>query len=270
MKNFKKLSNLISAFVLCVVIFTSNVAALRADNTTNSDKTQGNIYIPLWMQPNTVIVYNASLRYEISQGGELTADDIIGRDDISVMGLTSTEQEMIAQPNIKVEYDLHGFIQNIYYPDPFNPRSYQLSNPVKSKVTNKILDDGESVTYGSYINYDYSGRKDSCTLKRIGNTITGTGRITFFTGTTGSAGTTLKAYDCATQMDYCNVKSGTSVTATNIFKNKKQTYKKYDVGSLPSAILDIWSDSTVNPITDITNNGTVDNVYTAAISLTVS
>lgn len=38
---------------------------------------------------------------------------------------------------------------------------------------------------------------------------------------------------------------------------------------MPNAILDIWSDDTVNPITEISTNGKIDNVYSATIRLQV-
>ena len=66
-------------------------------------------------------------------------------------------------------------------------------------------------------------------------------------------------------MYYDDVKGGTEITATNTYANKTQKYKKYDVGLLPKAILDIWSDSTHNPIKKITTSGKVDNVYSGKI-----
>ena len=47
------------------------------------------VYIPMWMQDYSVVYYDAHLNRTVESGGDLT--------------------------NTKVEYDLHGFIQNIYY-----------------------------------------------------------------------------------------------------------------------------------------------------------
>ncbi|WP_147289881.1 hypothetical protein [Anaerosacchariphilus polymeriproducens] len=98
------------------------------------------------------------------------------------------------------------------------------------------------------------------------NIMTGTGRITYFTGAIGDHNNSLKLYDCATKISVDDVSSGTKVTATNTYKNKTQYFYKQSCGSLPSAILDIWTDGTTYPIKDITTGGTLDNVYSAKIT----
>ncbi len=75
----------------------------------------------------------------------------------------------------------------------------------------------------------------------------------------------MKEDDCATKRYVDDVKAGTPVIATNTINGKSHTYYKYDVGGLPTAILDIWSDDTINPITKISTNGRVDNVYSGTI-----
>ena len=98
--------------------------------------------------------------------------------------------------------------------------------------------------------------------------IIGTGRITFYVGERGEAGThVLEPGDCATKINRADVRAGTPVLATNEDTGASRYYYKYDVGDLPAAILDVWSNSSVNPITDITTNGRVDNVYNASIEL---
>lgn len=73
-------------------------------------------YYPNWMQPNTVIVYDENGAAEIAEGGELALEELVGRDDIAAVGFSTVgDEEMKIEPNTKVEYDLHGFIQNIYY-----------------------------------------------------------------------------------------------------------------------------------------------------------
>lgn len=47
------------------------------------------------------------------EGGKLDAEDIVGRDDIAAVGLESRSEEILASPNTKVEYDSHGFIQDV-------------------------------------------------------------------------------------------------------------------------------------------------------------
>ena len=64
-----------------------------------------------------------------------------------------------------------------------------------------------------------------------------------------------------------DVHAARSIFAKNEDTGASRYYFKYDVGGLPAAILDVWSNSSVNPITDITTNGRVDNVYNASIEL---
>lgn len=261
MKNLKKTIARLMAGGLLVALVP---VTAYAGNSVSEDE----VYVPTWMEAGSVIVYDEDLNCTVVEGGELDAGDIEGRDDIAAVGFESRSEEMLATPNTKVEYDSHGFIQNVYHLVPGTVDEYQLSGPSKARKGSGVMDAGTSHTYGSYMNYD-TGKTQSCKLTRSkdGKTMTGTGRITYFTGEYGEAGShKLVAYDCATKMDYDDVKGGTEVTAKNTYADKSQTYAKYDVGSLPKAILDIWSDGSVNPIKDITTNGKVDNVYSGRIS----
>ena len=87
-------------------------------------------YYPLWMQPHTYVVYDENGIPEITEGGILTEEDVEGRDDIETIGYIDTTNDDILKisANTKVEYDLHGFMQNIYFLWPDG--SYNLSPPV--------------------------------------------------------------------------------------------------------------------------------------------
>lgn len=111
MKHTKILS-LITA-VMLILSFSTIVYAKKA------------VYVPTWMQPYTVIVFDESLNYKVLQGGELTKTEKESREDIKAVG-DDTSFEMLAFPDIKAEYDAHGFIQNIYYPVSGKPGEYQL------------------------------------------------------------------------------------------------------------------------------------------------
>lgn len=69
------------------------------------------VYIPLWMQDYSVVYYDAHLNRTVESGGDLTEEEINSRKDIDPEDMYT----IAAEPNTKVEYDLHGFIQNIYY-----------------------------------------------------------------------------------------------------------------------------------------------------------
>ncbi len=265
MKNMKKLIALIMAFTLL-----SSLSFIAFADTTDEEIE----YFPLWMEPYSVIIYDANGNPTIIEGGYLSPDEISESEDIALIGYTTTSPDMIMVPNTKVEYDLHGFIQNIYYLVPGTTSEYQLSNPKRSRVGSGIIDPYTTYTYGAYTNHE-GGGKSFCVLTRSEDDllidgpdiITGTGRITFYTGTYGRGSSTyrLKEDDCATKMYYDDIRDGTAVIATNTVNGKSHTYYKNDVGNLPSAILDIWSDDTINPITKISTNGAIDNVYSATI-----
>ena len=82
------------------------------------------VYIPMWMQDYSVVYYDGELNRTIAQGGELTEEEIAGREDIDPEQMYGY---YIAEPNTKVEYDLHGCIQNIYYLN--DDGEYQLEKP---------------------------------------------------------------------------------------------------------------------------------------------
>lgn len=86
------------------------VADIAQDEDTSADTKI--VYVPQWMQDYSVVYYDADLNRTIERGGDLTEEELNSREDID-----PAEQYgyTLAEPNTKVEYDLHGFIQNIYY-----------------------------------------------------------------------------------------------------------------------------------------------------------
>ena len=70
------------------------------------------VYVPMWMQDYSVVYYDANLNRTVEKGGDLTEEEINSREDIDPVLMYG---DVLAEPNTKVEYDLHGFIQNIYY-----------------------------------------------------------------------------------------------------------------------------------------------------------
>lgn len=72
----------------------------------------------------------------------------------------------------------------------------------------------------------------------------GTGRATVFGDTIGQANHRLKKGDVATKLKYDNVICGIPVVVTMKIKGSKKvksvTMKKWDAGSMPDAIIDIW------------------------------
>lgn len=69
------------------------------------------VYVATWMQAYSVVYYDEQLNRTVESGGDLTEEEIRSREDIDPAEMYTTA----AQPNTKVEYDLHGVLQNIYY-----------------------------------------------------------------------------------------------------------------------------------------------------------
>ena len=87
-------------------------------------------YYPLWMQPHTIIIYDENGIPEIVEGAELLPEDLVGRAEFESMSFTRFSGDMKIEPNTKAEYDLYGFIQNIYHLWPDG--SYNLDYPPES------------------------------------------------------------------------------------------------------------------------------------------
>ena len=91
----------------------NDVPPVEGISRTQEDGQTGTkvVYIPTWMQNNSVVYYDDQLNRTVESGGDLTEEEINSREDIDPEDMYTIP----AEPNTKVEYDLHGFIQNIYY-----------------------------------------------------------------------------------------------------------------------------------------------------------
>ena len=73
-------------------------------------------YYPLWMQPNSIIIYDENGIPEIIEGGVITEEDSKEEEFSGIWYFDRTiEETMKIKANTKVEYFTDGFIQNIYY-----------------------------------------------------------------------------------------------------------------------------------------------------------
>ncbi len=91
---------------------------------------------PVWMQPNTTIIYDENGKPEIIEGGVLTEEDCAENEMYSEIGFIYPNDKIYRiKPNTKVEYFKDGFIQNIYFRWPDG--SYNLS-PLSQTENAKI------------------------------------------------------------------------------------------------------------------------------------
>lgn len=119
--------------MLTLALLLSGCGAAQERESASSDEGQNGpaqaettmVYVPMWMEAYSVVYYDADLNRTIETGRDLTEEEIAGRDDIDPSMMYGS---LLAEPNTKVTYDLHGFIQNIYYlsDDGIN---YQLAPP---------------------------------------------------------------------------------------------------------------------------------------------
>ena len=108
-----------------VMLLATAVLVLELTACRKQEDTGKVVYIPLWMEPYSVVYYDADLNRTIAEGGDLTEEEIDSREDIRAVGMYGDE---LAEPDTKVEYDLHGFIQNVYYKTD-DGAGYQLAPP---------------------------------------------------------------------------------------------------------------------------------------------
>lgn len=212
--------------------------------------------VPNRMQPNTVIIYDEDLNYEVESGGVSDEDQ-------------QQSSNVYACPGMKAVYDKNGLLRNVYYFSGIQGE-YQLKNPVQVINNSGVRAKGS----GKY-------KYNNCVLNFRDNKVTGKGQITYygkpdnpsknvFYGDHNVNGKPykLKVGDCATKMNVDDIPYGIEVEATNTKNNKTKTYTKQDCGALPNAILDIFEDGqwSKRGICGLTVNGVKDSVDEGKIS----
>lgn len=173
------------------------------------------------------ITLDAKSELEVKQG----IKEVEQRDESKISFVPGKPEK-----GIKVYYSENGELASI--------RNADGSSFDKIRITNDNLSDDSIQTLASD---DHAltkiaswGTSSTNTLysERGTNKIWGYGNASCFTDTTGQANHKLVKGDCATQMKYDAIKNGTSVTVT--VGSYKHVFTKWDVGSLPNAVVDIW------------------------------
>ena len=118
MSRSKKWAWICTAAVVSVVV--AGLAAVRVRdaamtrNTLHELYSREEEYVPLWMKPHTVAVYDEHRARTFLTGGKMTATDLAAHPEAAGLPF-SAEYDLRVVPHIQAEYDLHGFLQNIYY-----------------------------------------------------------------------------------------------------------------------------------------------------------
>ena len=117
----------IAALLLASALLLCACGAPQSEEETPPAKQEESavVYVPLWMEEYSVVYYDADLNRTIETGRDLTEEEIASRHDIDPSMMYGS---VLAEPNTKVEYDLHGFLQNVYYLSD-DGVSYQLAPP---------------------------------------------------------------------------------------------------------------------------------------------
>lgn len=117
----------IAALLLATVLLLCACGAPQSEEETPPAKQEESavVYVPMWMEEYSVVYYDTDLNRTIETGRDLTEEEIASREDIDPSMMYGS---VLAEPNTKVEYDLHGFLQNVYYLSD-DGVSYQLAPP---------------------------------------------------------------------------------------------------------------------------------------------
>ena len=117
----------IAALLLASALLLCACGAPQSEEETPPAKQEESavVYVPMWMEEYSVVYYDADLNRTIETGRDLTEEEIASREDIDPSMMYGS---VLAEPNTKVEYDLHGFLQNVYYLSD-DGVSYQLAPP---------------------------------------------------------------------------------------------------------------------------------------------
>lgn len=117
----------IAALLLATALLLCACGAPQSEEETPPAKQEESavVYVPMWMEEYSVVYYDADLNRTIETGRDLTEEEIASRHDIDPSMMYGS---VLAEPNTKVEYDLHGFLQNVYYLSD-DGVSYQLAPP---------------------------------------------------------------------------------------------------------------------------------------------
>ena len=208
------------------------------------------VSIPEQMQPNTVIEYISATEYKIIQGGEYTAKIVDtgiperAKNDLAKRGITNIASINIikATPIKPVKGTL------VYYAD--DGQILRIEKPFEDSMQTRAncASCGMSFVSGMALsgeNYMWGGTYgNNNILWSDSSSVYGYGRFTNFTDTIGQANRVLIKGDVATRGHVDNPPTGKILRCEAPQKgsgvNKQVNMRKWDIGCMPNAVLDIW------------------------------
>lgn len=230
-----------SRLMKCAAIIMIGILIMPSIGYAAENKISTRAEIPVNMEPSTVIKYVSENEYTILQGGEA----LIKKKKEKVESILPPEEYPIPEKGMMVYYGIDGEVNDIVFPSQTSEKKFVtlsdneqkvLESFVASTYTTKASSPKPFATWGSYPNKLYYA--DSS------RHIMGTGRATVFGDSIGQGNHKLQKGDVATKLKYDNCKLGLSVTVILPKKGSSATtakiMKKWDAGSMPNAVIDIW------------------------------
>lgn len=225
-------------------LLTILVLGLTTACLADSSKAKQKETIPATMPGGTIITYDRNCTMTVEQPEDVSINQSGSKSESikkeTVPSQIGTEELMILEEVERIRPSLPVFNipdQELPQPQPGMKVYYDgMGLPNKVEINGAVQRSHTPPWYAANGTYNYS----DCTLTITSSSVTGEGWITWFSGTTGSDGTTLDDDDCATKMAYDIPRPGTAV-AVRKFGNPDitDTVYKYDIGGLPNAVLDV-------------------------------
>ncbi|QPR69691.1 hypothetical protein I6G82_08950 [Lysinibacillus macroides] len=260
----KKYSKILTLSVLTVgLLFPTTVGAADIQNNKISDLKNK---IPVKMDPGTILKYDQYINpliehndVDVQNLNQFSANsdeevDIEGRAaEDEFFASVSEEAKRLGLPTVDLGYDLPnpepGLVV-IYGTDGLINRYYNElevdANQKEEKISPLAGIPTTTVPYPGRLApgvYNY-GTNQVITITP--GAVTGEGRFTVYragvggSGSVGSSGKTLTAGDVATKRQVDNPKHNTAISARALNTNVVKTVFKNDIGTMPSAVLDVY------------------------------
>lgn len=241
----KQIQKLIAVIITVLLLFQLFIIPIYAHETNLPTVT-----IPAQMQPDTLIEYISATEYRIIQGGEYSGKIVNtgiperAKADLAKQGITDIENidivKMTPVNPVKgslVYYADDGQILRIKMPVGNSLQTRSNCASCGSPFVSGAAISGENYMWGgTYGNNNYLWSNSS--------SVYGYGRFTNFTDSIGQGNHTLVKGDVATRGHVDNPPTGKILRCEAPQKgsgvDKKVNMRKWDIGCMPNAVLDIW------------------------------
>lgn len=160
----------------------------------------------------------------------------LAKEDAKSLPIYNYEFDIAAYPGDEIIYDANGEFLNIIRAESTKDKSILSDNRVSS------------ISYGTAKKgtHYYPNSTKANKLVITDSSVTGTGYGTNFTyksngnSDIGQRDHRLVKGDCATNKNYDNAICGTIIGVRNFDNDIREDFEKWDIGSLPNAVIDIW------------------------------